>query len=187
MNYRIKPIRGVPDRMYAFREGSESPIGSFKDYHNGTVYTSVKHPKGEIDFVAVRSQDNKSYDKLFHFLRLIDGQKIPNVPFRVIFTVKNLTEEGFKEFKEIVFPNKSKIKKEKTRQYYLKKKINKITGARVSSTDNCVYVTDFEMTGIPDKIRALVFELRDKHRYSIQQEIPCPKMKDSEILQPSES
>lgn len=172
MNYRIKPIRGVPDRMYAFREGSESPIGSFKDYHNGTVYTSVKHPKGEIDFIAVRSQDNKTWDKLFNFLRLIDAQKIPNVPFRVVFTVKNLSEEGFKEFLIIVFPNKSKAQKEKTRQYYLKRKINKHEGVRVSSTDNCVYVADFEMANLHDKIRTMVFELKNKHRYSIQQEIP---------------
>lgn len=172
MTYKIKPIRGVPDRLYAFREGSESPIGSFKDYFNGTVYTSVKHPKGEIDIVGLRSQDNGSIKKIMEFLTLIDPQKIPNMPFRVIFTVKNLTPDGFKDFLCIVFPNKIKTKKEKTRQYYLKRKINKTSDAIVSSVDNCVYVSDFEMTGIDPKTHKMIMELSKHHGYSIQLSIP---------------
>lgn len=172
MTYKIKPIRGVPDRLYAFREGSESPIGSFKDYFNGTVYTSIKHPKGEIDVMGLRSDQNSHTGKLMEFLQLVDAQKIPNVSFRVKFTVRNLTEDGFKEFLEVVFPKRAKAKQKTTRRYYLHGRIKKCNCVRMGATDKTIFVTDLTMPNIADKYRALILELKDKHGYSIQQEIP---------------
>jgi hypothetical protein len=172
MTYKIKPLRGVPDRLYAYREGSEQPIGSFKDYLNGTIYTSVKHPKGEIDIVGMKAADASK--KLYSFLELIDTQKIPNTVFRAMLTSYHLTEEGFKEFLQIIFP-KRKAKAKTTRRYYLHGKIKKCKCVKMGATDKTIFVTDTSLPGIDDKIKAHIFELRDKHGYSIQQEIPNAK------------
>lgn len=172
MNYKIKAIRSVPDRMYAYREGSEQPIGSFKDYHNGTVYTSAKNPKGEIDIVTLKANSNSHFKQLNEFLRLIDNQKTPKGAFKIKFHMSNFTEEGFKEFLNIIFPNVKKVKKEKTRQYYLKNKINKTGMAEVSSVDNCVYVSDMDMPDIDAKTKKWIMELKFTHKYAIQLTIP---------------
>lgn len=171
MNYKIKPIRGVPDRMYAFREGSEQPLGSFKDYHNGTVYTGSNHPKGEIDIIGLFSQQNTYQKNLIKFILLIDSLKIPNTIFRINFTINNLTEQGFSDFKQALLPKK-KTKSKTTRRYYLHGRIKKCKLVRMSPTEKTIYVDNPELTGVKAKMVNMIFELRDNHGYSIQQEIP---------------
>lgn len=168
--FKIKPLAGVPDRVFAYKEGTNSPIGSFKDYDTGTVYTSVKHPKGLIDLIGMRCVPVDK-ERIHDFLKLVSNHKIPNTTFKVQFTKHNLTEAGFKEFLALVYPKKNTESK-KSRRYYLHGKIKKCNCVKMGATDKTIFVTDHELPNVDDKIKKFIFELRDKHGYSIQQEIP---------------
>lgn len=179
MEYDIRPIKSTPDRLFAFGSDKFKPIGSFKDTGTGTDYIASKCAKGIFEVVGLKSDLVKDRKKLLQFIELIDGQKIPNVPFRVKFTTMNLSEDGFKEFLLIIFP-KRKNKKTTTRRYYLH---SKLAGwVNLYTTDMVIGVIDFEMSDIPPKIRKYIIELRDKFHYNIQIEIPpAKKIENGEI------
>ncbi len=169
MTYDIRPIKSTPDRLFAFGTDKFKPIGSFKDTETGTDYIASKCAKGVFEVVGLKSDLAKDQKKLLQFVELIDGQKIPNVPFRVKFTTKNLSEEGFKEFLLVIFPKRKGIKKN-NRRYYLHGKIKGWVKIAVGS--KAMYITNGGFDHVPINVQKFIFELRDKFGYYIQHEIP---------------
>lgn len=132
MKYDIRPIRSGEGRLFAFGTDKFKPIGSFKDNDSGTEYIAAKCAKGTFDIIGLKSDAFNDRGNLLKFIELIDGQKIPNVPFRLQFTHKNLSEEGWKEFLTIIFPKRKAIKKN-NRRYYLHGKIKSWVKTSVGS------------------------------------------------------